>query len=387
MINGQLKIFNIKDDCTGCGACVSACPKECLTLKYDEEGFLFPTGDLANCINCHKCERVCHVLSDDVRKNLGKPVWWEKSIPIMFVHNDEDIRLKSTSGGAMSVLAASVLAAGGIVFASHYNGKLKQLEFASTDEYPLADFRKSRYIESNTNNIFKRVKAEISKDRKVLFIGTPCQISGLKHFLGKNKDADNLLTVNFICHGVPSNEVFHQHISKKYHIDELKNVDFRFKDKKHGWRQLCLKLYGKNKEKTISNGADEFYRSFYKNDYLRRSCYSCNYLFNDFSDITIADFWGINRYDKSKDDNKGISLIILHSPKAINLSDMLKANGECEPLPYSSIEYITNERKSYCLQNRFAGNKKDYQNYITEKYKWIIRKFIVRQWIKAIIKR
>lgn len=387
MTEEPLKIFDIKNDCTGCGACVSVCPKGCLSLEYDEEGFLFPKGDMSACINCRKCESSCHVLSGSIKRNLEKPVWWNKSKPFMFINGDNGVRMKSTSGGAMSAFANHVISEGGVLFTSRYNGRLKRLEYASTDQYPLEDFRKSRYIESNTNGIYTKVKAELGKGRKVLFVGTPCQVSGLKQFLGKNADNENLLTINFVCHGVPSNEIFHQHVAKKYYKGELSNLDFRYKDDHHGWHQMFLKLYNKDRDITVAYGTDEFYRSFCANDFLRRSCYVCNYLFNNFADITIADFWGIRKYIPGKDDNKGVSLIILHNEKAERLLSIIRNSGECTSLPYDSIEYLIAERKAYHLSKRFKGNKTDYLSFIKRQYMWTIRKFKVKQWIKAIIRK
>ena len=383
----SLKIFDIKNECTGCGACVSACPKGCLSLEYDDEGFLYPQGNLSDCINCRKCECSCHVLSGEVVKGLEQPVWWNKSKLFMFINNDTDLRMKSTSGGAMSVFANQILSEGGVMFASHYNGEKKRLEYASTDEYPLDDFRKSRYIESNTNGIYVRVSEQLLNNRKVLFVGTPCQVCGLKKNLGKNSDNENLLTINFVCHGVPSNEIFHKYISQKYYNGKLDNVDFRYKDEKRGWHQMSLRLYYKDKNVIIPYGSDEFYRSFVNNDLLRKSCYACSYLFNDFADITIADFWGIRKYNQEKDDNKGISLIIAHNKKAEEFVPLLTQSGECTPLPYEAIEYILKEHKSYHIENRFKGDKEQYLQHIKKQYKWIILKYKIRQWIKAIVRR
>ena len=382
-----LKIFDIKSECTGCGACVLSCPKGCLSLEYDDEGFLYPKGNLSDCIKCRKCERSCHVLNGDTVKGIEKPLWWDKSKLFMFINSDTGLRLKSTSGGAMSAFANHILSEGGVLFASHYNGDLKRLEFASTDEYPLDNFRKSRYIESNTNGVYARVSEQLLNNRKVLFVGTPCQVSGLKKYLGKNGNHENLLTINFICHGVPSNEIFHNHISQKYYKGKLDNVDFRYKDEKHGWHQMYLRLYNKEKDVMIPYGSDEFYRSFVNNDLLRKSCYSCSYLFNDFSDITIADFWGIRNYNQAKDDNKGVSLVIAHNKKAESLIPLLIKCGVCCPLPYEAIEYILNERKVYHIDNRFKGDKKQYLQHIKKQYKWIIMKYKIRQWIKAIVRR
>lgn len=382
-----LKIFGIKNECTGCGACVSACSKGCLSLEYDDEGFLYPKGNLSDCISCRKCERSCHVLNGDTVKGVEKPLWWNKSKLFMFINSDTDVRMKSTSGGAMSVFANQILSEGGVLFASHYNGILRRLEFASTDEYPLDDFRKSRYIESNTNGVYARVSEQLLNDRKVLFVGTPCQVSALKKYLGRNNDHANLLTINFICHGVPSNEIFHNHISRKYYKGKLDNVDFRYKDETHGWHQMYLRLCNKEKDIMVPYGADEFYRSFCKNDLLRRSCYSCSYLFNDFADITIADFWGIRNYNQVKDDDKGISLIIVHNKKSEGFIPYLKKSGECNELPYETIEYLLHERKSYHINNRFKGNKDQYLQHIKQQYKWIIWKYKVRQCVKAIVGR
>lgn len=387
MTNNLLNIFQIKDDCTGCGACVSVCPKHCLRLDYDEEGFLFPQGDLANCINCRLCERVCHVIQSRVKKDLTKPLWWDVSVPLLFINKDEIIREKSTSGGAMSLFAQRVIDQGGVVFSSHYNGEQKRLEYASTDEYPLSDFRKSRYFESNTNDVFPRVKAELNKGRKVLFVGTPCQVSGLKSFLGDNCNLSLLLTINFVCHGVPSNLFFHNYVENRYHMKDLQAVDFRYKDKKHGWHGMFLKIENSTDQVIVPFGEDPFYLSFTHNEYFRRSCYSCNYLFNNFADITIADFWGVRRYKECLDDNKGVSLIILHNKKAELFLDLLNKSGICERLSYKSIEYLLAERASFSLDIRYKGHFENLYKTIITEYKKEIWKNKIRRMARNIMGR
>lgn len=340
----ELRIFQIHDKCTGCGACVMACQHDCLDLQSDNEGFLYPQMAHADkCVQCRLCENVCHVLKN---RYMPRPQWWEKSAVFMFWHKDACILENSTSGGAFTLFANYIQAMEGVVFASKYNRQKARLEFDCTDRHQLSLFRGSRYFESNTNNIFPEVKKQLNAGRHVLFCGTPCHVSSLKSYL-MGREYNNLITMDFICHGVPSNKYFSEYLSGIRGFEKIDNVNFRKKDfsRNIGWNDLNLYLVRDGRIKYMPAPLSSFYQGFYENILLRKSCYQCNIINNTAADITIGDFWGIKYYKPELDNNRGISLIILHSDKVKELFRSLKDKGHTEPLPYSAIEYAFRPRQ------------------------------------------
>ena len=336
----MLKIFDIIDSCTGCGACVSSCPKQALKLSYDKEGFYYPHLDNGKCVNCKICEKSCHVLNTEV------PALPSHNFKAYMVKaNDKRIVNSSSSGGAFTLLANHFLAEGGIVYGARYNFKNERLEHCSTQNCSLNELRKSKYIESYLGDTFKIISDQLAFGHKVLFCGTPCQVEGLHHFLMANKtDTTNLLLVRFICHGVPSNQFFteYKHYEEERHRSEM--VSFDFRPKTNGWRSSDWKM-------TFSNGKEEkgpyyyyyYYYYFQLSNLLRRSCYSCKRVFHEIADVTIGDFWGIHTYRPENKDQEGISVLFVHNEKAASMLPLIQNNCSIEEIPHSAIEYIYRE--------------------------------------------
>ena len=386
------RILDIREACTGCGACAETCKKICVTMGEDEYGFYYPKVELSRCIMCGACAKVCHVITNG--QISEEPLWWNKSRVGVFQSKDQKIVENSTSGGAFTFFASKCLKEGGVVFASRYNGDVERLEFSNTDSFELGEFRKSRYMESSTNGVFNSIKTFLKEGRNVLFCGTPCQVSGLKKYLGSINTV-NLLTINFICHGVPSNKHFHLWLHSKHpHIKKIANIDFRYKNKGEGlgWHEMCLSILEESGKRTNIPYTDStYYLSFYQDDLLRKSCYSCNIINGLSADITLGDYWGVNNNSCVKDDNTGLSLVILHSVKAqLFLSDMA-SEGFFSKLEYKDIEYAFHPRK-YSLGNR-AETEKGIENYgyikfLDKRYKKYILKYKMEKMInlQSIIK-
>lgn len=299
------------NQCCGCSACVSVCPKECLTLNADKNGFLQVKLSKHNCIECGLCEKVCPVLNQREEKEL--------EIEAFAVKNTEESQRKnSSSGGVFIALANQVIEEGGVVCGAKFDKDFHLIhDFAQTKE-ELKPLMGSKYLQSDMKDCYKKVKNYLLQERLVLFVGTPCQVMGLKLYL--KKEYDNLLAVEVVCHGVPSPLVWEKYLEevckrKKISLNEIENISFRNKDK--SWRVFNLKIEGKEKTILKESLHDNLYmRGFLQNLFLRQSCHNCPAKnFNSMADISLADYWSIDRFHPEIDDNKGVSAMILYNKK------------------------------------------------------------------------
>lgn len=343
-------ILDIRDLCTGCGACVESCKKGCVDLTQNEHGFYYPVVEMSECVMCGTCSKACHVLSGSNRFDV--PEWWNKSCLWAYQSKKKEIVEQSTSGGAFTLFSSWCLNQGGVVFASRYNGLTERLEFSDTDRFPLSEFRKSRYMESYTNRVYSQIRQFLREDRYVMFCGSPCQVAGLRSFLGKI-NTEKLLILNFICHGVPSNKYFHQWLHKKYpDIGFVENVDFRYKNfqENKGWHDMYLYIKT-NKSIVIPYTYSSYYLSFLQNDLLRKCCYNCHIINEQNADVTIGDYWGVTKGNSIKDENVGLSLVILHSKKAQQIFEGMAKESFSRQLSYNDVEYAFHSHV-YSLKNR-----------------------------------
>lgn len=347
-------MINITDkhNCCGCEACVQACPKHCISFEEDSEGFSYPKVDESLCVKCGACEKACPTLSP-----------YESRSPQRVcgaINPDDTIREQSSSGGIFTMLAERVIQEGGIVFGVRFNEQWEAVfDYADTVE-GLAAFRGSKYVQARVGNAFKEVRDFLKKGRKVLFTGTPCQVAALRHFL--NREYDNLLLVDFICHGVPSPKVWRLYLDEvKEDAQRAKNsvsfplihsiakrnasvsgndVEIRsisFRDKRKGWKKFSFVLSlakpsGDGKLNTVSFShifrENHYMRIFLDNVILRPSCYDCKAKEGrSGSDLTIADFWGIDKLNPLMDDDKGTSLVLVDTNKGTEMFSVLQLNS------------------------------------------------------------
>lgn len=315
MANKRLPQLCDNKSCTGCLACVNACNIGALSITKDEEGFYRPHLDISQCVKCGLCERACPVVSSFQRQE-------ENSARVYAAwHKDSEIRSKSTSGGAFTALASVVLNKGGVVYGAAYNEDMQIKHVEVCAEADLEKLRLSKYAQSFIGDTFKRVRQRLNDDQIVMFVGTPCQIAGLKNFL--HKDYENLVLVDFICHGVPSIDLFLSYVSwiEKKH-GKVSHINFR--DKRKGWydslRVLTLAGGG---EKIMRGSDDNYWVGFNNNNTLQESCYNCAVQgFSRASDITIADFWGIGKkvpFPYVDEIEKGISMIVINNSRVLSL--------------------------------------------------------------------
>lgn len=300
----MINIFD-KPNCCGCHACYNRCQQKCISMQSDDEGFWYPVVDRKECIDCGLCEKVCPTLSKSIVEN--------HPAAYACLNKDDKIRQQSSSGGVFTIVAASVLANHGVVFGAGFDRDFNVLHSSVDNLDGLSNLRGSKYVQSSIGDTYEQAKDFLKQGRQVLFSGTPCQIAGLKSYLGK--DYEGLICLDIICHGVPSPLVWKQYRSKQKNTNELKSISFR--DKTFGWKRFSLRLTYKNDDEYIKDlNSDEFMQGFLKNVYLRPSCYHCSFkTLARQSDITLADFWGIENILPSLDDDKGTSLILVNSDK------------------------------------------------------------------------
>lgn len=307
-----------RDKCSGCTACANVCPKNCIKMLPDDEGFLYPKIDSLVCTECGLCQKVCPV--DKIEKHLPLSTYALKS------KNDE-IRLKSTSGAVFETLSKYVLNNGGVVFGCKFNEDLIA-EHDYIEYYEGLDaFRGAKYVQSRLNNSFKNVKSFLEQGRWVLFSGTPCQIAGLDFYL--NKEYDKLIKCDLVCHSVPSPNALKAYIKEIEETNNKKVSKIWFRNKElNGWTKSNLKIIFEDdtvyKEPLVNTA---FMQGFNRGLYNRPSCANCSYKdFKNVSDITIADYWGIEKVAEDFADNIGVSLVFINSLKGRKIFEEIKEN-------------------------------------------------------------
>ena len=343
----------IKYDCCGCSACAQICPKQCIEMKKDNEGFDYPYVHKQNCIDCNLCIKVCPQINNTPSNKVLHA--YALKHPVL------EIQKNSSSGGAFSILAEYVISNGGIVFGARFNDKWDVIHDKVETLQGIKKLRMSKYVQSSINSTFIKCQKYLKTGRLVLYVGTPCQIHALKLFL--SKDYDNLIAIDFVCHGVPSPVIWKKYLdsltsqsltkrnkhNKQIFYNNIEKIQFR--NKKNGWLQFSFYLQGRLKG--LNSKHIELNENFKKNPYLRGfihdlflrpSCYKCkNKSFKSGSDITLCDFWGIQETYPHLFDKNGISGVTINSKKGetiinnlnvklneVQYYDMLKYNPSFE---------------------------------------------------------
>ena len=307
-----------KKDCCGCSACASICPRQCIAMAEDNEGFLYPNVDESICLNCGLCEKVCNELHPyDAREPLKV---------LAAINKNEEIRLKSSSGGIFYILAEKTIRDGGVVFGARFDENWQVVMDYAEDMNGMEAFMGSKYVQARMANAYTDAKRFLVAGKKVLFSGTPCQVAGLHKFL--RKPYDNLLTVDFICHGTPSPKVWRMYLDDVIKTgQQISSVEFRNKTK--GWKNFSFNLRYNEADRTVSMLSsfqqNHYMKAFLRDLILRPSCYACKARGGSSqSDITIADFWGINTVFPEMDDDKGTGLVFINTDKGESSLDFAR---------------------------------------------------------------
>lgn len=301
--------LNEKKDCCGCYACATICPQHCITMDEDHEGFRYPIIDKDSCTDCGLCNKVCPVI------NRFKKAEFETKV-FACQNKNEQIRLDSSSGGIFSLLAENTIQKNGVVFGARFDNDFSVIHDFTESIDGLEAYRGSKYVQSLIGDNYKKAEQFLKQGRKVLFTGTSCQIAGLKHYL--RKEYMNLLNVDIVCHGVPSPKVFRYYLEELNFQQDGKLEKIQFRDKTDGWKKFSFatrRTAGKNSilfRQTLDK--NDFMRGFLQNLYLRPSCHACpSKNFTSGSEITIADYWGIENAHPEFDDDKGCSLVLCNN--------------------------------------------------------------------------
>lgn len=321
--------------CTGCRACEQICPLGCITMANNEEGFLIPKVDEHKCNGCGQCLKICNMdpwLTYD--KEIMQEVYAVKN-------NDKCILKSSSSGGVFYTLASYIIKQGGVVYGCAFSCDLIAEHIEVNDMNDVFKLQGSKYVQSDTSNTFKLAKDKLNDGLRVLYVGTACQIKGLKSFL--KKEYDNLITVDIICHGVPSPLLFHYYIqwlSKKY---KGRVFNYNFRSKQRGWGLTCEFIVN-DKKKFGDALLDPYYKAFLDQKAYRECCYSCEYATNKrISDITLGDYWGVDKEHPQFFSAEGVSAVLLNTKVSKEIFNQIKDKFE---IVESSFEKVANRNSN-----------------------------------------
>lgn len=315
----------LRKNCTGCAVCSEVCPNNAIKMEFTIEGD-YPQINNEKCIKCGICIKKCPALNIkfDNNKEPQSYAVWAKDL----------IRKESSSGGMFTILAEKIIEEGGFVCGAAYNSNLDVEHILVNSKVDLKKLKGSKYVQSNTQKVYSQVALHLKEGMKVLYSGCPCQIAGLYSYLGKKYE--NLITVDILCYCAPSKSIFKQFIRENYNFNQLKKCEFR--NKRFGWDTSHFIAVYKDKSEHISNITNNAYeRAFHMGLLRRSSCISCS--FSNFprqGDLTLGDFWNIEEYDSSWNDNKGTSLVLINNLKGLDMFEKVKPYMKrCELIPYT----------------------------------------------------
>lgn len=347
--------INDKSKCCGCCACVDICNHNAITLKTDIEGFWYPNINKDKCIECGLCEKVCPII------NKAKPDRFTKPKVFAAYNKDEKIRIDSTSGGLHSALANALYSKNAYVSGAIYNTDHTVSHIVSPEKELLPQIRSSKYLQSSMLGQYKKIRSLLKKGEKVFYCGTPCQVHALYNFL--DKDYPNLITCDFICRGVNSPKVFLSYMNMLEKAYGAKATKIKCKNKKWGWHNFSMQVdFANGKQYCKDRWHDLYFIGYLEyGNFARPSCYKCQFKgFPQKSDITLADFWGIENIDSTMDQDKGTSLVLINSQKGYELFESIQNNiiwkeftmedaQKNNPAMNSSLKPISKNRDEFFL--------------------------------------
>lgn len=318
VVEEKKEVYAHKVECCGCNACVLSCPQKCIFMQQDEEGFSYPNIDETKCIHCNRCHTVCpmtNMISFGVQKNECYAAYSKNA----------QVRYQSSSGGMFTELAEIVIDKGGVIFGAGFDENFKVKHLCITKKEEFFKLQGSKYVQSDVGDSYSRVREILEEGRMVYFSGTPCQIKGLHTYL-KDKKCPNLITQDIVCHGVPSPLVWEKYVEAHKKNSKIKKISFR--DKKYGWHYFSVVIKKDRKAYRKRLDEDWYMRLFLDNTILRPICHECPMKKEgSCADITLADCWNPTTVTNIKDDDKGLSLVNIHSTKGNDIWEALCKSG------------------------------------------------------------
>lgn len=298
-----------KKECCGCGSCASACPRQCIEMIENKEGFLYPKIEEKKCINCGLCNQSCPIL------NVKQEIPCVQNAYIV-QNKDDSICRESTAGGAFTALASEVIMRGGVVYGAAYDENFRVVHQRAGKIPELKKFRNSKYVQSNLNNTFKEARTYLDQGVWVCYSGTPCQIEGIKRYL--RKEYDNLILIDVVCRAVPSPLVWKKYLQMMKKRINLPIGNICFRDKRYGYKYATMNFMDLSDISIYNLGveSDPMHRAFFSNICDRSSCYQCHFKkrYRE-SDFTIWDCFQVGRYNKELDNDKGATRVLIHTEK------------------------------------------------------------------------
>ena len=390
-------IRKIGDRCTGCEACANICPKNCISMVENAEGFLFPHIDSSKCVSCGLCEKACPVLNPiPIHKT-------QEDVKVYaLIHRDEDVRSHSSSGGAFSAIAEYVLEQGGVVFGAAFDEKFNVCHICVEKAEELYKLRGSKYVQSRIGDTYRQAKEKLQQGRLVFFTGTACQTSGLLGYLGR--DYENLITQDLICHGVPSPLAWRKYIRLYQRRAKSPVEHIFFRDKKFGWHNWHVNFrFRSGENRYLNQRSDMMVSAFLTGSCSRKSCYDCPFKQKyRLADITLADYWGIEKIAPELDDDRGISSIYINSLKAQKLLDAISDRvflremdldtAAAHNMAMVESERLVRDRDGFLRELRKKSFDVVYGKYVEEadlsrRIKWFARRTLGDKLYEKLLKR
>ncbi len=351
-----------KENCCGCMGCGDICPKGAIKAAKDDNGFTYPEVDAQLCVDCGLCMKKCSFINKNGNEKEVAAVW-------AYRVTNKGVLSESTSGGAFTALSDSVLADGGVVAACVMGDDFTACHILTSDKAVRDSMRRSKYVQSSTDGIFGQVKEELKKGKTVLFVGTPCQTAQMVVYAGEYRD--KLIACDFLCHGVPNNDFFKAHIAFLEKAYRKKATGYFFRGKRYGWNHMLEEVVLEGNKLRGDKWVQAYSRFFYSGVSLRPSCHNCRYRTTArSSDITIGDFWGIDKILPNTD-NRGYSMIAANTEKGKELIGSLSNSGELTEVDKDKVMGRIGEPISKCKIDK----DKFWELYHKDGYSGVVAKY------------
>lgn len=359
----MIKLYTDKKDCCGCTACKHVCPRGAIMMEPDAEGFLYPRINAELCVECKLCGEVCAF-----QRGYPSEANWKEPLVFAVKHNSDQVREESASGGMFTAISDYVLQNNGIIYGAGFDKDFVVCHQRACSKEERDMLRGSKYVQSDLQNTFEQVKNDLLQSKIVLFTGTPCQVGGLVNYL-KNSDQSKLYLCDLICHGTPSPKLFADYLQFIQILCKSPITKVSLRDKTNGWHDITESY-------TIDNG-NKFFAKYYlelfnRHVALRPSCHHCIYTnLNRPSDITIGDFWGIEKYKPEFDDNKGVSFVLVNTDKGKLLLEGARENVQ---LIGAKVEYSVQPQLQYPAPSS-PIRQRFWDDYKQKGFEYVVKKY------------